>query len=296
MRVFVTDATSFVGSAVVEELLNAGHQVVGLAPSAAAARELLAVGAQVQQGTLADRDSWRRGVEAADGVVHPLAPPSWGALPDQLALGRTAINSLGAVLAGSNRPLVVTAALAALAPGKLLREVDRPLAGTGHPAGRWEAAVDEVAATGVRVAVVRLPLLVHGAGDQGVLPHLLHLARRTGLAAYAGPGTNRWAAVHRLDAARLYRLAVEQAPVGGTRWHAVAEEGVPVCVLAAHIGQYLHLPVQSTPPAATGAYFGHFAPVAALDVQATSFYTQYCLGWQPTQPGLLADLARGSYC
>lgn len=297
MRVFVTGATSFVGSAVVQELLGAGHQVLGLACSEAAAKALRAVGAEVQPGTLADRDGWRRGVEAADGVIHTAGQPDLAncqvnvnALADW-----TAVKSLGAMLAGSDRPLVVSSTLDVLAPGRLAQESDQPATGSAAFHSASERAADAVAAGGVRVSVVRLPPAVHGPGAGGFVPALIQLARTTGVSVYPGAGDNHWPAVHRLDVARLFRLALEQAPAPGTRLHGVAEEGVAFRALAEAIGQRLRLPVVSQPAEAAAAHFGWLAPFAALDLRASSQQTQQRLGWCPERPGLLADLV-GDTC
>ncbi len=295
MRIFVTGATGFVGSAVVQELLGAGHQVLGLACSEAAAKALRAMGAEVQPGALADRDGWRRGVEAADGVIHTACPPDLANGQVNALADWTAVKSLGAMLAGSDRPLVVSSTLDVLVPGRLARENDQPAAGHAAFQAASERAADAVAADGVRVSVVRLPPVVYGHGAGGFVPALIQLARTTGVSVYPGAGDNHWPAVHRLDVARLFRLALEQAPAPGTRLHAVAEEGVAFRTLAEAIGQRLQLPVVSQPTEAAAAHFGWLAPFAALDLRASSQQTQRRLGWCPERPGLLADLV-GDTC
>ena len=295
MRVFVTGATGFIGSAVVRELLGAGHQVTGLARSEAAAAALAAAGAGVHRGSLQDPDSLGAGAAAADGVIHtayihdftPAGDPAAAAATD----GR-AIEAIGAALAGSGRPLVVAAGLVNT-PGRVATEEDAAPANPMHPRVSEPAAL-ALADRGVRVSVLRLPPSVHGAGDYAFVPALIGIARAKGLAAYLGDGSNRWAAVHRLDAARLARLALETAPAG-TRLHAVGDEGVPFRDIAAVIGRHLDLPVKSLSAEEAGEHFGPFAGFAAIDVPASSALTRERFGWRPEQPGLIADLDQGHY-
>jgi nucleoside-diphosphate-sugar epimerase len=296
MRVFVTGATGFIGSAVVRELLEADHHVVGLARSDQAAASLAATGAEVHRGSLTDLDSLRAGAAEADGVIHTAYIHDFSPTGDPAAAARTdgrAIEALGQTLAGSGRPLVVAAGTALLAPGRPATEQDTVPDDAPHPRVSEQVAL-QFAGRGVRVAAMRLPPSVHGAGDHGFVPALIGIARVKGLAAFVGDGSNRWAAVHRLDAARLFRLALEQAPAG-TRLHAVGDEGVPFRDIAGVIGRHLNLPVTSISRAEADGHFGGFALFASMDVPATSVVTQQRFGWHPTQPGLIADLDEGHY-
>ncbi|UGT40553.1 SDR family oxidoreductase [Nocardia yamanashiensis] len=295
MRVFVTGATGFVGSAVVEELLGAGHQVLGLTRSEAAAAALTAAGAEPHPGSLRDPDSLRAGAAASDGVVH-LAFENISAHTDMVAscaLDRQAIEVMGAALAGSDRPLVVTSAAALLPKGRFVIETDSPdTSPLGALRGASEGVALAFAERGVRATVVRLPLSVHDAGDHGFVPTLIEIARAAEVSGYPGDGSNRWTGVHRLDAARLYRLTLEQAPAG-TCWHAVADAAVPFREIAEVIGRQLHLPVAAV--ADPAAHFGWLAPFTGFDSPASNALTRERLGWEPMHPGLLADLEKGHY-
>ena len=295
MRVFVTGATGFVGSAIVQELLGAGHQVLGLARTEEAAQALLAAGAQVHRGNVEDLATLRSGAAAAEGAIHTAFNHDFSKFKENSETDRRAIEALGSVLAGSDRPLLVTSAVGLLPKGRRVTEADMPPAGSPNPRVASEEAADAVAAQGVRVAVVRLPPSVHGDGDHAFVPMLIQIARQKGRSVYAGDGGNHWPAVHRLDAARLFRLALERAPATGTRLHAVAEEGVAFRAIAEVIGQHLGVPAVSLSPEEAAAHFGWFAHFAAMDIRASSQQTQQLLGWQPTQPGLIADLNEGSY-
>jgi nucleoside-diphosphate-sugar epimerase len=288
MHVFVTGATGFLGSAIVRELLDAGHEVLGLARSEAAARALVVAGAAVQRGTLEDRDSLRRGAERADGVIHAALPRE--STSSQAAANEWAtVRALAAALAGSNCPLLVTAATAALPSGELTREDDRLPATGGHLHVTTEQAADAVATWGVRVVVVRLPPIVYDAGQEGHLLTLLRQAQPTEAAAYLARGCPRWAAVHRRDAAWLYRLALEQRLAPGTRLHAVAEEGVSLRELVAALHHQLSLPTaHRSVEAAAG--FEQLANFGGADRRATSQLTRRQLAWQPRQLGVLAHL------
>ena len=290
MRVFVTGATGFVGSAIVQELLGAGHQVLGLARSEAGAQALTAAGAEVHRGSLDDLDSLKRGAAAAEGVIHTAFIHDFSQYVDAGETDRQAIAALGGALAGSERPLTVTAGLAGLATGRPGTEEDTPAAGPRLS----EAAAMALAAQGVRASVVRLAASVHDHDDHGFVPTLINIARQTGVAAYVGDGLNRWPAVHRLDAARLYRLALEQG-VGGARYHGVADEGVPMRDIAAVIGRRLNLPVVAKSAEEAADHFGWMARFAGMDLAASGALTQQRLGWQPSQISLLADLEQGSY-
>ncbi len=295
MRVFVTGATGFVGSAVVQKLLGAGHQVLGLARSEEAAQALAAAGAEVYRGDADNPDSLRRAVETTDGVIHTAFNHDFSKFKASSEADRRLIEAFGAMLAGTDRPLLITSAIGLLPAGRLVTEDDRPPVGSPNPRVASEEAADTVAARGVRVAVVRLPPSVHGAGDHAFVPTLINIARQKGVSVYQGEGNNHWPAVHRLDAARLFRLALEQAPAAGTRFHAVAEEGLAFRQLAETIGRHLHLPVVSHAKEDAAAHFGPFAHFAAMDIRAASQQTRQRLGWNPSQPGLVADLDGGSY-
>lgn len=295
MRVFVTGATGFVGSAVVQELIRAGHEVTGLARSDEAAAALIEAGAGVHRGALDDPDSLRRGAAAADGVIHAAFIHNYADLTAAGSTDRLAISAIGAELAGSERPLVVTSVIGHLPPGQLGTEdtAPDPVASVKHRAGSEEAAL-ALAAQGVRVSVLRLPSSVHGDGDTGFVPGLIELARRTGISAYIGDGQNRWPAVHRLDAARLYRLALEGAPTG-TILHAIGDKGVPLIEIADVIARRLGLPAVSIPIKKAAEHFGWMAHFISLDIPASSTRTRALLDWQPVHPALLADLDRESY-
>ncbi len=305
MRVFVTGASGWIGSAVTSELIGAGHEVVGLARSDASADALAAAGAEVQRGTLDDLDVLRSAAAASDGVIH-LAFKHESAFSGDFQgaadADRRAVETFGEALAGSDKPLVIASGTLGIAPGRVATERDGhgpASAVAGMPAGprtRWGTAelTLSLAGRGVRSTVVRLPPTNHGDGDNGFMTTIVGIARDKGVSAYIGDGTQRWPAVHRLDSARLFRLAVETAPAG-TTLHAVADEGVPLRDIAEVIGRHLELPVASIAPEDAAEHFSFLAGFLGVDVPASSALTREQMDWQPTQPGLLEDLEQGHY-
>jgi nucleoside-diphosphate-sugar epimerase len=291
MRVFVTGATGFVGSAIVKELIGAGHKVLGLARSDSGAVSIAAAGAEVHRGSLEDLNSLRDGARRADAVIHTAFNHDFSRFVENCADDRRAIEAMGAVLERSMRPMLVTSGLAMLAPGRIATEADHH--SPDFPRAS-EAAAATVAARGVCVTTVRLSPSTHGAGDHGFVPHLIKLARDKGAAAYIGDGLNRWPGVHRLDAARLYRLAIEKGVESGP-YHAVADEGVPFRQIAEVIGRRLGVPVVSMTAAEAAGYFGWLARFAGMDAPASSQRTRAALGWRPEQPGLIADIDQPGY-
>jgi nucleoside-diphosphate-sugar epimerase len=290
MRVFVTGSTGFIGSAVVDDLIAAGHQVLGLTRSDAGAQALEAAGAQAHRGSLEDLDSLKAGAAKSDGVIHLAFNHDFSTYMANCEDDRRVIGALASVLAGSERPLLVTSGtgMSASGPGQLATE-DAPAASAAAiPRAASEEAADAAAAQGVNASVVRLPQ-VHDTRKQGLVTYAIEAAREKGLSAYVGDGANRWPAAHRLDTARLYRLALERAE-RGARYHAVAEEGVPMRAIAETLGRRLGLPVASITPEEAPAHFGWLAMFASLDAPASSALTRERLGWRPTGPGLLADL------
>lgn len=289
MHVFVTGATGWVGSAVVEELVDAGHKVTGLARSDAKAAALAATGAEVLRGTLDDLDVLRSAASAADAVIHTAFNHDFSKFAENALQDRRAIETLGSALEDSGRPLLVTSGVARLAPGRVATEADMHSPDASYPR-KSEAAARALAERGVRTATVRLAPSVHGLGDHGFIPILIGMAREKGVSAYIGDGLNLWPGVHRLDAARLYRLALEQ---GATQpaYHAVADEGVAFKDIAKVIGSRLGLPVESR----GREHFGWFADFAGADMPASSERTRSLLGWEPTGPNLLIDIDQPGY-
>lgn len=292
MRVFVTGATGWVGSAIVQDLIAAGHRVLGLCRSEEKAPALAAAGADVLRGSLEDLDSLQEGAAQADAVIHTAFNHDFSRLAENGAQEQRAIEAIGTVLVGSARPFIVTSGIALLAPGSLATEESPPRLPEGFPRNP-EAAVAAWKARGVRGKVVRLPPSVHGHGDRGFIPRLIGFAREKGVSAYVGEGHNRWPAVHRRDAARVYRLALEHDADGP--FHAVAEEGVPFKAIAEVIGRRLNVPVVAYAPDKAAEHFGWFARFVSGDCPASSAITQSLLGWSPEQPGLIADIDHPAY-
>jgi nucleoside-diphosphate-sugar epimerase len=292
MRVFVTGATGFIGSALVPELINAGHQVLGLARSDAGASSLASAGGQVHRGALGDPESLCSGAAVSDAVIHTAFIHDFSKFKENCDIDKRAIETLGTALAGSNRPLIVSAGIPPWTPGRLMTEDAHPPAHSALPRVSEETALALVS-RGVQAAVMRLPQ-VHDTVKQGLVTYLIAIAREKGMSAYVGEGLNRWPAAHVSDVARLYRLALEQHEAGA-RYHAVGEEGVPLRDIAVAIGRGLQVPVVSISPQESAAHFGFFSFFAGLDLAASSALTQKRLGWRPTGVGLISDLDRMQY-
>jgi nucleoside-diphosphate-sugar epimerase len=294
MRIFLTGATGFIGSAIVAELINAGHQVLGLTRSEAGAKSLAAAGAVVHRGDVEDLESLRRGAAMSDGVIHTAFNHDFSKFVANCETDRRAIEAMGSVLAGSDRPLLITSGtgMGNTAPGQPASEKNF---NPNHPNPRKasELAGASVAERGVNVLVMRLPQ-VHDTVKQGLITYLVAVAREKGVSAYVGEGLNRWPAVHRLDCARLYRLAIEKGSAGA-RYHAVAEEGVGFREIAETIGRGLKVPVVVKSPEEAGDHFGWLAVFTGYDMPASSALTQQRLGWRPTGPGLISDLDHMKY-
>ncbi len=291
MRVFLTGATGYIATAVAAELLGAGHTVLGLARTGEGAGALAARGVEPHRGELEDHASLIAGAAACDGVIHTAFIHDFSRFMENAEIERQAVEAMLGALAGSGKPFVATSGVAMLAQGRLATEEDRP-APTGR--GATEAVVREAAGRGVRSAIVRLPPSTHGQGDRGFVPHLFDIARQKAVAAYVGAGANRWAGGRRADAARLFRLALENGAAGAT-YHAVGDEGVPTRDIAAAIGRRAGVPVVSKPPEEAAGHFGWIGMFFGLDMAASSAWTQAALGWRPTPPGLLADIEGPNY-
>jgi nucleoside-diphosphate-sugar epimerase len=298
MRVFVTGASGWIGSAVVPELLGAGHQVTGLARSDASAAALTAAGAQVQHGTLDDHDILRNAAAASDGVIHLAFKHDIafaGDFQGAAEADRRAIETFGEALAGSGKPFVIASGTLGLAPGRVATERDgTDPAQAPNPRMANAHLTLSLADRGVRSSVLRLPPTTHGDGDNGFMAIIVATARAKGVSAYIGDGANRWPATHRFDAANLFRLGVEQAPAGSVL-HAIAEEGIPIRAIAEVIGRHLDLPVVSISPDEAAGHFGFLGGFLTMDSPASSALTRELLGWQPVHPGLIEDLDKGHY-
>jgi nucleoside-diphosphate-sugar epimerase len=305
MRVFVTGASGWIGSAVVPELIGAGHQVVGLARSDASAAAIEAAGAEVCRGTIDDLDVLRDAAAASDGVIHLAFNHELafsGDFDGAANADRRAVETIGEALTGSDRPFVIASGTLWVAPGRLATERDghgpaSAMAALGSgPLTRWETSelVLSLGSRGVRSSIVRLAPTNHGDGDNGFLATIVDVAREQGISGYIGDGANRWPAAHRLDSAHLFRLALEHAPAGSTL-HAVADEGVPIRDVAEVIGRHLDVPIVSIAPGDAAEHFTWLARFLAIDGPASSALTRELLGWQPTHAALIADLDQGHY-
>ncbi|TSC27381.1 SDR family oxidoreductase [Corallococcus sp. Z5C101001] len=292
MRVFLTGATGFIGSAIVRELLANGHQVLGLARSDEAASKLAKEGAEPLRGELSDTSGLAAAARACDGVIHTAFIHDFSAYVAAAETDRRAVEALASALEGSGKPFVSTSGTALLGPGQLRTEADAPL--PESPRAAAEKLVLASAGRGVRASVVRLPPSVHGAGDHGFVPALIATARRKGFAAFVGEGANRWPSVHRLDAARLFRLALEKA-APGTPLHATAEEGIPMRDIAGTLGEGLGIPVRGITADEAPAHFDWMAAFVAIDNPTSSARTRDAMGWQPRESGLLKDMRDSGY-
>ncbi|QAY61808.1 SDR family oxidoreductase [Microbacterium protaetiae] len=295
MRVFVTGASGWIGSAVVPELIDAGHHVVGLARSQASAALIEAAGATSHPGSIDDLDSLREGAAHADAVIHLAFRHDFSDFAASGRSERAVIATFVEALEGSDRPFLFASGAGGITPGRVANENDRlPAMGADGPRGGGEELAFAHVENGVHAVALRFSTSVHGENDHGFVAQLVRIAREKGVSAYIGDGSNRWPAVHRLDAAQLVRLALEKAPAGSAV-HAVADQGVPTREIAETIGRGLDLPIASVAPEQAAEHFGWLGSIFALDIPASSAITQQQLGWTPTHPGLIADLAAGHY-
>ncbi|HVP85424.1 MAG TPA: SDR family oxidoreductase [Rhizomicrobium sp.] len=293
MRVFVTGAAGFIGTATTKELIANGHQVVGLARSDANADALRKMGAEVHRGSLEDLESLKSGAKNADGVIHLAFIHDFAKFAENGQIDKRAIEAMGSVLEGTNKPLVVTSGVGFLAPGRLAVERDVARSGDGVPRVSEQAAF-EFASRGVRAMAIRLPQVHGGEGKAGFVGYLYEVAREKRVAAYVGDGHERWPAAHRLDVARLYRLALEKGRAGAA-YHAVSDEGVATREMAEVFAKHLNVPVRSITPEEAPAHFGWIGMFAGLDMPASSALTQAELGWKPKEIGLIADIGQPGY-
>jgi nucleoside-diphosphate-sugar epimerase len=295
MRIFVTGASGFIGTAVVPELVSAGHQVIGLARSDGSAAAVQKTGAEVLRGDLDDLDALRAGAAKSDGVVHLAYIHDFSRMEAAAAADRRAIETIGSVLEGSGKPLAVASGMLGLSHGHRVTERDEPsMKPPVHPRLASVRLAQSLVPRGVRTSIVRLAPTVHGPGDHGFVARLVAIAREHGVSGYIGDGSNCWPAVHVRDAASLFRLAIEKAPAGAAL-HGVGDEGVPVRTIAEVIGRHLKLPVVSVTPEDAPKHFGWLAMFLAMNTTASNAITRELLGWQPTHPGLIEDLEAGHY-
>jgi len=293
MRVFVTGAAGFIGTATTRELIANGHEVLGLARSDANAEALEKIGAKVHRGSLEDLDSLRKGAKETDGTIHLAFIHDFTKFAENGQVDKRAIVAMGDVLEGTMKPLIVTSGTGLIAPGKVTTEDMRPAASAHVPRVSEQAGL-AYASRGVRAMTIRLPQVHGGDGKAGLITFLLDIARQNGVVTYVGDGSDRWPSAHRLDVARLYRLALEKGVADGV-YHAVAEEGVPMLQVAEVLGRAINVPVVSIKKEEAGAYYGPLAMFAGLDLPASSAKTQAELGWKPTEIGLIADIGQPDY-
>ena len=293
MRVFITGGTGFIGSAIVEDLLAAGHQVLGLARSDASAKVFESLGVEVLRGSLDDLDTLKHGAANSDGVIHCAFIHDFSNFASSVKKDQLAIQTLGAALEGTNRPFIISSGILGLANNRLATEQDPPNLKTS-PRGIAEQMAISFSSKGVRSAVIRLPPSVHGKGDHAFVPRMIGIAREKGVSAYIGDGLNHWPSVHRVDVARLYRLALEKGTAGAT-YHGVADEGIPFRDIAEVVGKHLNVPVVSKSIEEANDHFGFLGLFVQFDGPASSKLTQQELGWQPTQSSLLADMEQNYF-